>query len=587
MGVMLISALLPASLYPEEGQYRSKILIDATGALEKGTALSIEQLEQQLDSLTDPYAKASVTRHLARQYIEHGEYEKAIAFYEAALEADGLSEIADREILRELARVHLLNEDYRSAAGALERVLQFNLAPAAGDYLLLAQAWFHAGDYVAAVAALDRLAELDLPFDVLQKRQVLALYYQAGAYTQCTKVLQELLEFTPDNPEYWHQSAAIYLLRDQKKEALDQLTLAWEKGVTFGERDILLLADLMAVNGQPYDAARVLQSAQEQKAIAESGENYRKQFEFWLQAQEKDRALAALTEAARRTGETELYLYLAQLHSENENWTAMQDTMMAACSSELEDKYVSRANLLLGVSQLKLGDNEAARRSFINATLIGGDSGQAAQWLRFMAAEPASKAEARRIVSPCYGSEDKRRRIKRTAGVDQADDTAVPRLEDKDGEASVVATKTIPTQSMFAVKYRMTAAEMAKKTGSLTIRLTVKLIQAGGEIDGPLHILLKTLPTAPGEAVDIQLALPSRGSPRSSGRYRKLRTEPFRCSYLLYGGAADGIPAAWAELAQTTLTAGYQLSGQARYVFSSADPAVPGAISVELQLGIE
>lgn len=586
-GILLLAIALSAPLQSEEGQYRSRILIDPAGALEKGTAQSVEQLEQQLDSLTDPYAIASTTRHLARQYIELRQYDKAIAYYRAALDAEGLSDIADRELLRELARVYLLNEDYGSAAGALENVLQFNLVPEAADYLLLARAWFRSGDYVAAVATLDQLMDSDLSLDNMQLRHVLALYYQAGAYSQCSGLLQELLERDPDNPEYWHQLTAIYLLQDKRREALNQLTLAYEKGVSFREQDIFLLADLFAVNDNPHSAARVLQEALEKQVIAGSGEHFRKQFEFWLQAREKDRAITALGHAASLTGDTELYLYLAQLFSEKENWQAMQDTVLAACSSELEDRYVSRANFLLGVSQLKLGDPTGARRSFINATLIGGDSGQAAQWLRFMEADPPTDSESKRIVSPCYGSQDKQRGLSVAQDDHQPAVSSSPMVEDKAEELNVVVTKTVPRQRLFTVKHNMTPASMAAKTKALATRLAIKLIQAGGEIDGPLQVLLDTAPTGPNEARDFQLAFPTRGSPRASGRYRMHSTDSFRCSYLIYTGATDGIPAAWAELARSTREGGYRLTGHARYVFSAIGETSPTGGTVELQLGIE
>lgn len=596
--VLLATVLLSTMLQSQEGQYRSKMLIDPTGALEKGTAQSIEQLEQQLDALTDPYAKASVSRHLAREYIERQQYDKAIAYYEEALQAGGMSDIADREILRELSRVYMLIEDYASAALNLEKVLQFKLVPEATDYLLLARAWFRSGDYVSTVATLDRLTDSDLPVEVPHMRQALALYYQVGAYAQCAKVLHELLQRDPDDTEYWHQLAAIYLLLDNKREALDQLALAREKRVLFQERDILLLANLYAVNNQPFNAAHLLQLAMEQQTVSTSGEHHRKQFEFWLQAREKDKAIAALSQAAPLTGDTELYLYLAQLQSENENWQAMQKTLLEACSSELEDRYVSRANLLLGISQLKLGDREAARRSFINATMIGGTAGQAAQWLRFMEAEPVTKNETYRIVSPCYGSEDKRRKLQPTKLDEQAIVANEVRAEQEAGEVSelgkvselgevgIVSTKMIPRQHFFTARHQMTRSGISEKVRPLATRLAIKTVQAGGEVNGSLHLLIETAPSTPDETVEILLGFPTRGNPRPGGRYRSLTTEPFHCSYLFYEGTADGIPAAWAELIRTTLEVGYQPTGQSRMVFP-AEAASGGSVSVELQLGIE
>ncbi|MCP4048391.1 MAG: hypothetical protein GY732_20635, partial [Gammaproteobacteria bacterium] len=83
------------------------------------------------------------------------------------------------------------------------------------------------------------------------------------------------------------------------------------------------------------------------------------------------------------------------------------------------------------------------------------------------------------------------------------------------------------------------------------------------------------------------LAFPTRGNPRSSGIYRAIKTKPFRCAYLGYEGSVDGIATALKELARVTVGAGYQLNGQARFVFSCGANCTKEHISVELQLGIE
>ena len=130
----LLFALAPALLaYGQEGQYRSKIRIDPAGDVSQGEGLSIEELERQISSITDSYAKSSAGRHLARHFVEQGEYTRAIEYYQQALTARGLSDIANREMLRELAQVYLLNKNYADAAATLERVLRIKLVPEVTD----------------------------------------------------------------------------------------------------------------------------------------------------------------------------------------------------------------------------------------------------------------------------------------------------------------------------------------------------------------------------------------------------------------------------------------------------------------------
>jgi tetratricopeptide (TPR) repeat protein len=403
----VVSTAPSAAQEQEQGQYRSRIMLTPDGEWAKGAELSVEELERQLVSIEDAYAKSSAGRHLARHYVARKEYDKAIAFYQEALKVAGLSAVANREMLRELAQVQLLRKDYPAAAQSLQQVLAIDLVPDAADYLLLARAQHHLGQYVDVVATLDRMRQAGPQLDTAQMQQALALYYRAGAFSQCEVLLARLLELQPDEPRHWHMLASVYLQQNKRRQALDQLTLAREKLVPFAERDILLLANLQAANDNPYGGAEVLAEALAKEEVAASGANYRTLFEFWLRAREPERAQHALQRAAQLSGDPQLSLHLAQLQMEREEFQDMQETLLAACARPLPDQYVGRANLLLGISQFKLGDAAGARRAFINATLVGGVNAQAGQWLRFMDAAPATDAESRAIAGICHGARDK------------------------------------------------------------------------------------------------------------------------------------------------------------------------------------
>ena len=578
VAVLLALCLGTTATAQQEGQYRSKVLITPSGDIDKGAGLSIEELEQQIGSIKAPYAKSSAGRHLARHYVEQKEYDKAIEFYSSALAAKGLSDIANREMLRELAQVYLLKEDYSAAARALERALRIDLVPDVTDYLLLAQAHYRLKKYVAVVATLDGIAQKGLTLDTRQKRQALALYYGAGAYAQCEGLLQQLLQVEPNDAATWHQLVSVYLQQNKQRQALDQLALAREKGIPFSERDILLLADLQAVNKNPYGAAETLADALARKQIKSDGATYRKLFQFWFQAREHDKASAALARAARLTADTELYLYLAQLQMEQRAWPAMHQTMLDACARQLPDKFVGRANLLLGVSQLKLDDEAGARRSFINATLIGGANAQAGQWLNFMNAEPATKSELRRIAGICYGASDKQLTAK-SSSVAQSDKPT--QTATGDASQSDIQIKTVPAMRLFYLEQDMPLAELAGKLRSLATGMNIALVKAGGSVDGPLQILSMGDPAVLEAASTLQLAVPVRGTPSARGRYKVRATDAFKCAYLAHTGSAEELLAVWANFAAAVQAAGHELTGEQRVLFPS------GGSTIELQLGLQ
>ncbi len=228
-GVLAMLVALPLAAE----QYRSKILVTPDGELGKGAELSIEELEQQIGSIRAPYARSSAGRHLARHYLEQGDYDKAIDHYRQALDAEGLSDVANREMLRELAQVYLVKGDYAAATRTLERALAIELVPEAADYLLLAQAYYRQKKYVKVVVSLDGIAKAGLELNPLQMHQAVALYYSAGAFSQSEVLLRRLLELEPNNPDNWHRLVSVYLQQNKRRQALDQLVLAREKGVSF------------------------------------------------------------------------------------------------------------------------------------------------------------------------------------------------------------------------------------------------------------------------------------------------------------------------------------------------------------------
>jgi tetratricopeptide (TPR) repeat protein len=575
---LLLVALAPTIEAAEQGQYRSRVQINPPGQTEQGRVLSVEELERQIGTIDDPYAKSSAGRHLARHYVEQKEYDKAVEYYRTALGARGLSDVANREMLRELAQVYLLKEDYAMAASTLERALAIDLVPVAGDFLLLARAHYLRRDYVGVVAALDRIDERGLVLDLPETRQALALYYRAGAWAQCETLLKRLLEQEPGNPEHWHQLAAVYLQQNKKRQALDQLSLAREKGVPFREADLSLLVDLMVVNGNPYGAAETLRDALAAGEITANGVNYRKLFELWFQAREQQQAATALATAARLTGDTELYLYLAQLQMEQEDWQGMYRTMQSACAEQLADRYVGRANLFLGVSQLKLGDEAAARRSFINATLIGGANMQAGQWLEFMAAAPASEDEMRRIEGLCVGSEGKQRELASL----QTSSAGTPRGGQVDTAAETeFQFRDLPAQRLFYTTLDSPLDEVGPNLKGMGITMSVRLVKSGGAADGPLQLIWPA-----GEGDTVQFAVPARGSPRAGGKYRVRRAEPMKAAYRMARGSGEELAATWRQFAASLQDAGYQLTGERRAVFSSAPGEDSGGLEVELQLGV-
>lgn len=173
--------------------YRSKVYLDPSKKIDESVSLSIEQLEEQLGTFTDRYAKASAGRHLARHYVAEKQYNKAVDYYRQALAAEGLSRIANLEMTKELATVFLLQKRYSNALSLLQELKPKLVEVDASFLLLLGQAQFKSGDFLALADTLDELMLQREALSEQQLQQLLAMAYGAKNYKQCETILALLI----------------------------------------------------------------------------------------------------------------------------------------------------------------------------------------------------------------------------------------------------------------------------------------------------------------------------------------------------------------------------------------------------------
>ncbi len=595
----LMSMFFCLSLISPAGaeQYRSKLYLDKSQRLGKSAELSLEELERQFDSLADSYSQSSAGRHLARNFVQQKQYDKAAAFYEKALRAKGLSDIANQEMLSELALVYVLQRNYAKAVATFRKLDNSGRSAEPQTLLLMAQAQAGMADYVGMSKTLDNLLPKMSRLDEGQLKLLAGLYYKGGNNRRSEQVLRHLLKVNSRSPEYWQQLTAILLAQNKRQQAMDQLELARQKNIPFRSQDVVLLSDLYAANGAAEKAARVLAQGISGGEVKNNFSNNKRLFEFWLQAREKDKATEALEKALRLSHNAGLYLQLAQLQMEQNNWAGMRRSVLAACSRTLPDKYVSRANLLLGVSQLKLGNSESARRAFINATLISGEVEKAQQWLAFINAAQPTAEELELISKPCAPQLARVRAAAVSAAQQVAEEDgsgekglgekglgeegqAASSVEGTDGN---LPTKTVPTQGFFTVK--LSQGEIDDLSSTMRRNATalgIALVKGGGSVDGSLTLLIEGGDKA---GASYRLGLPYRGQPNARGRFRLLKPGEFHCLFRTYDGPGSGVADAVKRFAEEASSAGYALNGERRLVINSGGSA--DQVSMEMQLGIQ
>lgn len=569
--------LLLASGASHAEQYRSQELV--APALSATEVKSIEELEKGLASMPGSYGKASTARYLARHFA-NGNPDKAEQYYRTALQGDGLSDFAKQDVLAELAQVYLRQKKYPQLLEALEQRRALGGKDTTVLLVTQALAYTQVQQYAQAVTSADAALAAEKNPDATMLQQMLFVYFNSKAYAKAAQVQQRYLQLRPDDLAGWRQLAAIYLKLEQKGKAADALSVAYRQQLPLSEQDLYLLVELYARNGNPYAAARLLEQAIAQKRLPDTVDYREKLFTYWMMARERTQAITALQQALQLQPGLDRYLQLAQLQMEQQQWQAMKDSVVAACGEAVPDIYVSHANLLLGISELKLGNRTEARRAFINATLAGDDEAATAhEYLRYMEAEPATEQELETFEGICLPG------WARASAVSMA----IPAIGEQKaaGKALAYNIKTTPAQTLVTGTFSLPVADMEKKLRPLAMQLATHVVKNGGRIAGNMHFIFPELVQPGAEVIRFQMAFPVSKQPQLLGRYRLLKEQGYKSASTVFQGPPEQLPAQWQKLYEAAIADGHKPSGSARQIVLEGESATRERIKLELQLGLE
>jgi tetratricopeptide (TPR) repeat protein len=178
---------------------------------------------------------------------------------------------------------------------------------------------------------------------------------------------------------------------------------AYEEGYLDEHRELVNLARLYLHNDIPYEAAKVLQKGMESGFVEQNAESWKLLADSFLQARERESAVAPLARAAELSEDGGLYVRLAQLEIDTERWGEARSALEAALAKGgLAD--TGNVYLLLGVANLREGRNAEARRAFTAAQKYEKTKGAAAEWLARLAeqqraaTQPAKQGDEGRAV---------------------------------------------------------------------------------------------------------------------------------------------------------------------------------------------
>lgn len=347
-----------------------------------------KEAKQRLDRLqqstkNNRYESALVLQTYAYLYAAKDDYQNAIIALEKCLALDAMPDAQKYKIRLNLTQLYLGIEGYTKAVKSFEKYLSLVKKPPPYAHGIGGIAYAQINNHPKAIKHLKiAIANAKKP-EESWFQMLLSIYYERKEYASAADVLEDLIVFYPDKKEYWKQLSGVrYQLRDDD-EALSALQLAYLNGLLREENELVNLAKFYAFKGMPYEGALVIEAGINDKIIEPEKKILQLLAECYLRANELEKAIKALSKAAKLSNDADIYIKLAHLQYEQEDWLATTKTIKKA----LEIGKVENPGtvfLLQGIAFYEQREFKQAITALDKAKKYQNTNSTAEQWLTYV-----------------------------------------------------------------------------------------------------------------------------------------------------------------------------------------------------------
>ena len=263
------------------------------------------------------YEKAQLYNYFAYTYFTLERYDDAIASYEKVLAQPDLPEALETNSLYTLAQLYFIIENYKKAVDIINKWFTLTERPTENAYMLLGQGYYQLEQYKESLVPLNKAYAMVTGRGDIPKENLLLLlrvdYFNLGDYENMLRILKELVVYYP-KAEYWMTMAGTYSELKRLDKQMSILEMLYEGGMLQKGNEQLNLANLYMLHETPHRAAVLLEKGMKEGKIEENIRNLRLLSQAWLQAQESEKSILPLQQAARLSKDGELDMRLAQAY---------------------------------------------------------------------------------------------------------------------------------------------------------------------------------------------------------------------------------------------------------------------------------
>ena len=329
-------------------------------------------------------------------YFSDGKYKQAIQAYENVINEPEVTLPIRNAALFTLAQLNLVQENY---AKGIELILQWMdqvETVTAQSWSLLGQAYFQQGDFRKAMSSMETAISMSEEegykpkenWYVLLAACISELKVEIGekkALLQQLDIYEILVNLYPKKL-YFIQLGGTYGQLGREKDYMITLKAAHAKDLLDKESEYLALAQLLLLNQNPYWAAQVLVSGQKKittytetvkdkatgeevkvekkgPVVRDNEKNLKLLADSWRMAQEIDKAIPVLEQAAKLSKDGKSYVLLGNLYLAEDKLEKAVDSIKEGLKKGKIDK-ISQVHLTLGQAYFELQKFEDAKKEF-------------------------------------------------------------------------------------------------------------------------------------------------------------------------------------------------------------------------------
>lgn len=312
-------------------------------------------------------------------------YQEAIEAFERCLAKDALPDAARLNVQFNVAQLYVVLERFPDAVRVFEQWIDETEDPSPNAHYVYALALYQSGDKQRALEQVQEAITKAKSPKESWLQIALAVHVENKQYAEALGIVETLAGLYPKK-HYWVQLSALYAQNEDYEKALAAMVLAYQQGMLTQERELTHLAQLYFFNKIPYQAALVLEDGMREGHVSETAETWRLLADAWVAARDRDKAERPLEQAAAHASDGQLYLRLAHVQIEHEEWAAARKSLKRALEKgQLSDP--GNAQLLLGIASASDSHWEEARTAFEAAAAYEGTASAAKQWLLEVEAE--------------------------------------------------------------------------------------------------------------------------------------------------------------------------------------------------------